>query len=198
MKSLKEERQGKVNVVASTSFFVPKPFTPFQWSRMDTPEEYLQKQKLLKNKINEQLNRKSIRYNWHEAELSQLEGVLARGDRKLSKVIYEAYKAGCLYDSWSEFFDYDKWLKAFEKEGISISFYNSRERGEDEIFPWDFIDVGVSKAFLLREYKRAIKSTVTPNCRQLCYNCGAKAFGGGVCFENISAKEKPQEVKSEG
>jgi radical SAM family uncharacterized protein len=194
----KEERQGKVNVVASTSFFVPKPFTPFQWSRMDTPEEYLQKQQLLKNKINEQLNRKSIRYNWHEAELSQLEGVLARGDRKLSKVIYEAYKAGCLYDSWSEFFDYDKWLKAFEKEGISISFYNSRERGEDEIFPWDFIDVGVSKAFLLREYKRAIKSTVTPNCRQLCYNCGAKAFGGGVCFENISAKEKPQEVKSEG
>ena len=179
----KDQRQGKVSIVASTSFFVPKPFTPFQWSRMDTPEEYLYKQKYLRSKINEQLNRKSIKYNWHEAQLSELEGALARGDRRLSKVIYDAYKAGCLYDSWSEHFDYDKWVKAFDDNGIDMSFYNSRERKEEEIFPWDFIDVGVTKAFLLREYKRAKNAAVTPNCRELCYNCGAKSFGGGVCFD---------------
>lgn len=181
----RDRKQGKVSIVASTSFFVPKPFTPFQWSRMDTPEEYLQKQRLLRSKINEQLNKKSIKFNWHEAELSELEGVLARGDRRLSKVIYDAYKSGCLYDSWSEHFDYGKWIKAFEENSISISFYNSRERQEEEIFPWDFIDVGVSKAFLLREYSRAKDSILTPNCRQLCYNCGAKGFGGGVCFEDL-------------
>lgn len=179
----KDQRQGKVSIVTSTSFFVPKPFTPFQWSRMDTPEEYMQKQKLLRNKINEQLNRKSIKFNWHEAELSELEGVFARGDRRLSKVIYDAYRAGCLYDSWGEHFNYGIWCKAFEENGISMAFYNSRERREDEVFPWDMIDAGVSKVFLLREYRRAIKEEVTPNCRQLCYNCGAKEFGGGVCVQ---------------
>ena len=177
----KEQRQGKVSIVASTSFFVPKPFTPFQWCRMDTPEEYIQKQRFLRSKINEQLNKKSIKFNWHEAELSELEGVLARGDRRLSRVIYDAYMSGCLYDSWSEHFNYDKWMKAFEKNGVSISFYNSRERHEDEIFPWDIIDAGVSKSFLLREYRRAKSGKTTPNCRELCYNCGAKKFGGGVC-----------------
>jgi radical SAM family uncharacterized protein len=177
----KEQRQGKVSIVASTSFFVPKPFTPFQWCRMDTPEEYIQKQRFLRSKINEQLNKKSIKFNWHEAELSELEGVLARGDRRLSRVIYDAYMFGCLYDSWSEHFNYDKWMKAFEKNGVSISFYNSRERHEDEIFPWDIIDAGVSKSFLLREYRRAKSGKTTPNCRELCYNCGAKKFGGGVC-----------------
>ncbi len=179
----KEQRNGKVSIVSSTSFFVPKPFTPFQWSRMDTAEEYIAKQRFLRSKFNEQLNKKSIKFNWHEAELSVLEGVLARGDRKLSKVILDAYRAGCLYDSWSEHFHYEKWIEAFEKNGISIEFYNSRERGEEEIFPWDFIDTGVTKEFLLREYKRAKGVMVTPNCRQTCYNCGAKVFGGGVCFE---------------
>lgn len=184
----KDQRQGKVNIVVSSSFFVPKPFTPFQWSRMDTPKEYLDKQRYLRAKINEQLNRKSIKFNWHEAELSELEGVLARGDRRLSKVIYDAYMSGCIYDSWSEYFDYDKWLKAFEENGVSIEFYNSRERNEDELFPWDIIDVGVSKSFLLREYRRAKDGIVTPNCRELCYNCGAKRFGCGVCvLENEMA-----------
>lgn len=177
----KEQRQGKVSIIASTSFFVPKPFTPFQWCRMDTPEEYIQKQRFLRSKINEQLNKKSIKFNWHEAELSELEGVLARGDRRLSRVIYDAYMSGCLYDSWSEHFNYDKWVRAFEKNGVSISFYNSRERHEDEMFPWDIIDAGVSKSFLLREYRRAKSGKTTPNCRELCYNCGAKKFGGGVC-----------------
>ena len=179
----KDQRNGKVSIVSSTSFFVPKPFTPFQWSRMNTSEEYINKQRFLRSKFNEQLNRKSIKFNWHEAELSVLEGVFARGDRRLGKVIYDAYQSGCLYDSWSEHFQYEKWVEAFEKNGISMEFYTSREREEDEIFPWDFIDAGVSKGFLLREYKRAKAGTVTPNCRQTCSNCGGKAFGGGVCFE---------------
>lgn len=179
----KEERNGKVAITSSTSFFVPKPFTPFQWSRMDTGEEFIKKARFLKGKMKEQLNQKSIKYRWHEAELTELEGVFARGDRRISKVIYDAYKAGCLYDSWSEYFDYNKWMKAFEENDIDIKFYNCRERGEDEIFPWDFLDVGVTKDFLLREYKRAKGELVTPNCRQACCNCGANSFGGGVCFE---------------
>lgn len=200
----KDKRQGKVSIVASTSFFVPKPFTPFQWSGMDTPEEYIQKQRYLRSKINEQLNKKSIKFNWHEAELSELEGVLARGDRRLGKVIYDAYRSGCLYDSWSEYFDYDKWMKAFNDNAISVSFYNSRERREDEVFPWDIIDAGVSKSFLLREYRRAKNATVTPNCRELCFNCGAKKYGMGVCFEGqnlmmkVNASSEDAEVAYEG
>lgn len=185
----KDKRNGKVGITASTSFFVPKPFTPFQWSRMNTIEEYLGKQKFLRSKINEQLNRKSIKYNWHEAELSILEGVLARGDRKIGKVIYDAYKAGCMYDSWSEHFDYEKWVQAFEDNKIDMSFYTSREREIDEILPWDYIDVGVTKDFLWREYKRGVDEKVTPNCRKACANCGAQVFHGGVCYE-----ERGQEV----
>jgi radical SAM superfamily enzyme YgiQ (UPF0313 family) len=184
----KDQRNGKVSISTSTSFFVPKPFTPFQWSRMNTGQEYIEKQRLLRGKINEQLNRKSIKFSWHEAELSELEGVLARGDRRISKAIYDAYKDGCLYDSWSEYFHYDKWMKAFADNGINMAFYNSREREEDEIFPWDFIDTGVTKEFLLREYRKAKSEKVTPNCRQTCFNCGAKAFGGGVCFEECSGQ----------
>jgi len=182
----KDQRNGKVSIGASASFFVPKPFTPFQWSRMNTAKEYIEKQRFLRGKFNAQLNKKSIKFNWHEAELSELEGVLARGDRRVSKVIYDAYKAGCLYDSWSEYFNNDKWMKAFEDNGITIAFYNSREREEEEIFPWDFIDVGVTKEFLLREYRKAKHELVTPNCRQTCFHCGAKSFGGGVCFEECS------------
>ncbi|QHQ62347.1 TIGR03960 family B12-binding radical SAM protein [Anaerocolumna sedimenticola] len=185
----KDQRNGKVSIVASTSYFVPKPFTPFQWARMDTPEEYIAKQRFLRGKINDQLNRKSIKYNWHEAEVSILEGVFARGDRKLSKVIFDAYKAGCLYDSWSEYFKYDVWIKAFEENNIDIPFYTSRERVKEENLPWDFIDVGVTKEFLWREYNRGIHEKVTPNCRRACADCGAKVFNGGVCYE-----EKGQEV----
>jgi radical SAM family uncharacterized protein len=179
----KDERNGRVNIVSSTSFFVPKPFTPFQWSRMTTSEEFLEKQRFLHGKMKEQLNYKSIKYNWHEVELTMLEGVLARGDRRVGKIVYDAYKAGCLYDSWSEYFKYDAWMSAFEKNGMDPLFYTSRERDLEEILPWDFIDVGVTKEFLVREYKRAVGEKVTPNCRQACANCGAKVFGGGVCFE---------------
>lgn len=179
----KDQRNGKVSIVASTSYFVPKPFTPFQWVKMDSTESYLQKQRYLRAKINEQLNRKSIKYNWHEAEVSILEGVFARGDRRLSKVLYDAYKAGCLYDSWSECFKYDTWMKAFEENQIDIDFYTTREREKEEILPWDFIDVGVTKEFLWREYTRGINEKVTPNCRRACVDCGAKVFNGGVCYE---------------
>lgn len=179
----KEERNGKVNIVASTSFFVPKPFTPFQWTRMVRSEEFVEKQKFLNEKMKEQLNQKSIKYNWHEAELTLLEGVLARGDRRLSRVIYDAYKAGCIFDSWSEYFEFEKWMDAFEKNQIDPYFYTSREREKEEILPWDFIDIGVSKQFLWLEYQAAKDEVITPNCRQKCAGCGAKSFGGGVCYE---------------
>ncbi|HAB61608.1 MAG TPA: TIGR03960 family radical SAM protein [Lachnospiraceae bacterium] len=179
----KEERNGRVSIVSSTSFFVPKPFTPFQWVRMNTSEEFLEKQRFLNGKMREQLNAKSIKYNWHEAELTMLEGVLARGDRRLSKIVYDAYKAGCIYDSWSEHFKYDLWMKAFEDNNMDPLFYTSREREFEEILPWDFIDVGVTKKFLIREYERAVSEKITPNCRQACSGCGAMSFGGGVCFE---------------
>lgn len=179
----KDKRNGRVNINVSTSYFVPKPFTPFQWHPMETKENYLEKQRFLKRNINEQLNRKSIRFSWHDAETSTIEGVFARGDRRLGKAIYDAYKSGCIYDSWSEYFDYDKWLQAFENNDIEIAFYANRTRELDEILPWDFIDVGVTKEFLWRDYNRSLKEKVTPNCADGCANCGAKVFEGGICFD---------------
>ena len=180
----KEKRQGKVQVVASTSFFVPKPFTPFQWARMCTKDEFLEKARIVNRKMKEMKNHKCLKYNWHEADVTVLEGVLARGDRKVAAVIEEAYKNGALYDSWSESFKNDVWMQAFETCGVDIDFYTTRERGIDELFPWDFIDVGVTKEFLKREWNNAMNEKVTPNCRMQCSGCGAKNFGGGVCFEN--------------
>ena len=179
----KTERNGKVQIVASSSFFVPKPFTPFQWASMNTKEEFLQKAHVVNDTVKEQLNRKSIKYNYHEADVTVLEGVLARGDRRVGKVILNAYRKGCLYDAWSESFHNDLWMEAFEEEGIDIMFYTKRERDMDEILPWDFIDVGVSKEFFKREWQRAKDEVVTPNCRMACQGCGAATFGGGVCFE---------------
>lgn len=180
----KDQRNGKVQVTASTSFFVPKPFTPFQWARMCTKEEFLDRAKIVNTKMKEMLNRKSLRYNWHEADLTVLEGVFARGDRKVAAVLLEAYKNGALYDSWSEYFHNDIWMEAFKTCGIDIDFYTVRERMPDEVFPWDFIDAGVSKDFLIREWKQAIEETVTPNCRQKCAGCGVMKYKGGVCYEN--------------
>ena len=180
----KERRNGKVQVVASTSFFVPKPFTPFQWARMCTKEEFLEKARVVNHKMKEMLNHKSLKYNWHEADVTVLEGVLARGDRRVAGVIEEAYKNGALYDSWSESFKNEIWMKAFETCGVDLSFYTTRERSLEEIFPWDFIDTGVSKDFLKREWEQAKKGVVTPNCRERCSGCGIRKFGGGVCFED--------------
>ncbi|MCF2667021.1 TIGR03960 family B12-binding radical SAM protein [Faecalicatena contorta] len=179
----KDQRNGKCQITTSTSFFIPKPFTPFQWARMYTNEEYIARAAVVKHEFQEQLNRKSLKYHWHDAEVTVLEGVFARGDRRVSKVLLEAYQSGCIYDSWSETFDNEKWMKAFENTGIDIGFYNLRERDESEIFPWDFIDIGVTKAFLRREWERAMRGETTPNCRIQCSGCGAATYGGGVCFE---------------
>ena len=180
----KEERNGKVQVVASSSFFVPKPFTPFQWAKMCTKDEFIERAYIVRNKFREMHNTKSLKYNWHEADLTILEGVFARGDRRVAPVIEEAYRQGALYDSWSESFHNDIWMKAFDTCGVDIGFYTFRDRDIDEVFPWDFIDSGVTKDFLVREWKNAIGEKVTPNCRQQCSGCGARKYEGGVCFEH--------------
>ncbi len=179
----KEKRNGKCQIVASTSFFIPKPFTPFQWARQCTKEQFLEKAYQTRTAITEQLNQKSIKYNWHEADASVMEGIFARGDRRVGQVILLAYQKGCFYDAWSEYFKNDVWLSCFAECGLDISFYTTRERAEDEIFPWDFIDCGVTKSFLLREWKKALAETVSPNCRMQCQGCGAARYGGGVCLE---------------
>ena len=179
----KDQRHGKCQITASSSFFVPKPFTPFQWAPMCKAEEYMRRAHLVNDEFKEQLNRKSLKYNWHDAEVTVLEGIMARGDRKISKAIEEAYRLGCLFDSWTESFHNELWMQAFENTGVDIDFYNLRERGEDELFPWDFIDIGVTRKFLRREWNRAMEEKVTPNCRMQCSGCGAAKFGGGVCYE---------------
>jgi radical SAM family uncharacterized protein len=179
----KEKRNGKCQIVASTSFFIPKPFTPFQWARQCTKEQFLEKAYQTRTAITEQLNQKSIKYNWHEADASVMEGIFARGDRRVGQVILLAYQKGCFYDAWSEYFKNDVWLSCFAECGLDTSFYTTRERAEDEIFPWDFIDCGVTKSFLLREWKKALAETVSPNCRIQCQGCGAARYGGGVCME---------------
>lgn len=177
----KEKRQGKIQIVASTSFFVPKPFTPFQWARQNTKEEFIDKAYMTRKAIMSQLNQKSIKYNWHEADTSVLEGVFARGDRKLNAVIKRAYELGCMYDAWSETYRHDLWLQAFKECNVSIDFYTTRERQDDEIFPWDILDCGVSKEFLLSEWHKAKEGTTTPNCAQKCNGCGAAKYGTGIC-----------------
>ena len=145
--------------------------------------EYIARAAIVKHAFQDQLNRKSLKYNWHDAEVTVLEGILARGDRKVGKLIEEVYRLGAIYDSWSDQFDNDKWMQAFENTGIDIGFYNLRERYEDEVFPWDFIDIGVTKKFLRKEWDKAMKGEVTPNCRMQCSGCGAARWGGGVCVE---------------
>ena len=179
----KEQRNGKCQITASSSFFVPKPFTPFQWASMFSAEEYTRRASVVKEEFQAQLNRKSLRYNWHDAQTTVLEGVMARGDRKVGAVIEEAYRLGCIFDSWTECFRNDLWMQAFENTGVDIDFYNLRQRGADELFPWDFIEIGVNRKFLYREWEKAMNGEVTPNCRMQCSGCGAASFGGGVCCE---------------
>lgn len=183
----KEKRKGKCQITASSSFFIPKPFTPFQWASMLPAEEYVRRAYIVKNEFAQQLNKKSMKYNWHEADVTVLEGVFARGDRKTGKVIEEAYRLGCLYDSWTETFNNSLWMKAFENTGIDIEFYTMRDRSTEELLPWDFIDIGVSKTFLKKEWERAKEASVTPNCRMQCSGCGAAQFKTGVCIEGRNA-----------
>lgn len=185
----KEKRVNeRVQIVASTSFFVPKPFTPFQWASQCTKDEFIEKAYLTRKAISEQLNQKSIKYNWHEADASVLEGVLARGDRRLCEVIRRVYAKGSFYDAWSEFYDNDRWLDTIEECGLSVDFYTHRERSLDEILPWDFIDCGVTKEFLKREWEKAQREEVSANCKLKCQGCGAAKFGGGICFESKPAQ----------
>ena len=179
----KEQRKGKVQVNVSTSFFIPKPFTPFQWAGMYREEDFVEKAKVVKSEIRAQVNQRSIRYSWHEPDVTILEGFLARGDRRCAQVILKAYEKGAIYDAWSESFDYNIWKEAFAETNTDIDFYTLRERSTDEILPWDFIDAGVTKKFLIHEWEQAKKETVTPNCRQKCSGCGAMRYGGGVCYE---------------
>lgn len=179
----KEERNGRVAITASTSFFVPKPFTPFQWASMNREQEFLDKAHLVKDTVRSMLNQKSIRYTYHDAGVSVLEGVLARGDRRISGVILQAYRNGALFDAWTEHYRADAWEEAFRSCGIDPYFYTSRERSTEELLPWDFIDTGVSRKFLEREWERAKKGIITPNCRQQCSGCGCTQFRGGVCLE---------------
>ncbi len=178
--SLPTKPKGKaVNVSISVSTFVPKPFTPFQWAAQNTFDEIVEKQHALTHSV----TTRKISLAWHEVRTSVLEGVIARGDRRLGKAIYNAWKMGCKFDSWEEFFDFDKWVKAIADAGLTMEFYASRQRTPDEIFPWDHIDVGVSKAFLRREYEKASRAEITPNCKEHCAGCGAnKLIGGGRCI----------------
>ena len=168
---------------------------PKEWCAMDRPEEFLRKAHLVNDTMEREINHKSLKYQYHESDLSKLEGVFARGDRRVSDAILAAYKKSCIYDSWTESFDFAKWTEAFDECGIDMDFYIRRERPLDESFPWDFIDIGVTKDFLKREYLNARNETVTPNCREKCSGCGAAGFGGGVCREWFKDKDP---AKAEG
>ncbi|MBR0398090.1 MAG: TIGR03960 family B12-binding radical SAM protein [Eubacterium sp.] len=179
----KESRNGKIQITASCSYFVPKPFTPFQWAKMDTVESYLEKASAAKQEVRAQTNQRSIRFTYHASGVSKLEGVFARGDRRCAEVLRCAYQNGALFDAWTENFRQEIWDDAFTACGIDPAFYIHRERSTEERLPWDFIDIGVTKEFLKREWENAKAARVTPNCRQQCSGCGARKYGGGVCFE---------------
>ncbi|MBO5552236.1 MAG: TIGR03960 family B12-binding radical SAM protein, partial [Lachnospiraceae bacterium] len=181
----KEERKGvRVQVTSSASFFVPKPFTPFQWCAMDSPDNFVRKAHMVNLAMEQAANHKSLRFQYHESGISRLEGLFARGDRRVSRAILAAYEKGCIYDAWTESFDPAKWDEALKETSTDIDFYTLRERPLDESFPWDIIDTGVSAGFLKKEYQRAKEGIITPNCREQCNACGAAGFGGGICFAN--------------
>lgn len=173
-----ERRKKGLNVSVSTSSFVPKPFTPFQWEAQDSIDVLREKQRFLQGK----LKKKYISYSWHDPELSFLEAVFARGDRRVGKVLAKAWEKGCKFDSWGEHFKFDKWMEVFRECGIDPSFYANRKRDCEEVFPWDHIDVGVTKGFLIKESQKAKDGELTLECRVKCSGCGAYALQGGVCF----------------
>ncbi len=175
-----ERPKGKgVSVTLSAAAFVPKPHTPFQWFGQDTLDMFEKKQSTLRSN----LPKGKIKLNYHEAKTSFIEAVFARGDRKLGKVLLEAYKRDFKFDGWNDCFNFDNWIKLFEDTGIDPSFYANRQRGFDEVFPWDHIDYAIKKSFLKAEYQLALASTTTPNCKEKCSNCGANVYSGGICRE---------------
>ncbi len=173
-----DKPKGKgVTVSISVASFVPKPFTPFQWEPQDTMEQLVEKQKHLM----ENVHTRKIQVSWHQSRTSFLEGVFARGDRKLCNVIESAWRKGCKFDGWDEYFLFDKWMEAFEENDIDPAFYSNRRRAFSEILPWDHLDYGIRKAFLEEENKKAHESVTTPHCRQKCAACGAAKLNGGQC-----------------
>lgn len=182
------ERQKRVTVTSSASFFVPKPFTAFQWSRMNSADEFLRKAYLARDTMMGMKNKKSLRFQYHDAETTMIEGILARGDRRLGQALVNIYRAGCFFDAWTEYFHPEIWYEEMKKLGLDPDFYTARERDTDEVLPWDVIDAGVSKSFLEREYMRAREGTVTPNCMQHCSGCGAASFGTGICYYKRNAE----------
>lgn len=176
--SLPTRQKGKsISVSIGLSTFTPKPHTPFQWHAQDTGEEIQRKQKLLL----ENIHTKKISVSWNDSDMSLMESAISRGDRRTGKVIYDAYKFGCRFDSWDEFFDIGKWRAAFDANGLAPEFYANRERSFDEVLPWDHMDYGISKKFLIEEMKRAEQGITTPNCREHCSKCGAACFKSGIC-----------------
>lgn len=172
----------RVSIGISTSFFVPKPHTPFQWETQDSIDEMKRKMRLLKDKLSKL---RDVEYSWHDFYLSKIEAVFSRGDRRLSSVLKKAVELGCQFDDWSDYFDFSKWEKAFEECGIDYKFYSDRKRDYEEILPWDMIDIGVKKEFLIKESKKAYEERVTPSCFERCSVCGATTFEGGICFEKV-------------
>ena len=173
-------KKRRLSINLATAFFVPKPFTPFQWEKQTSPEEYLRRVHLLQSC----LTARGVDYRYHESDLSRLEAVLARGDRRLSKVLLRAHELGCKLDSWDEYFRYDLWMQAFSDCGVDPEFYTTRGFAEDEILPWQTIDIGVSRDFFLRERALAYQSVTTPDCRTKCAGCGARSLSErGVCDE---------------
>ncbi len=177
-RNVPREKRGKnLNVTVSTATFVPKAFTPFQWEPQDSIENVHQKQMHLKDKIRS----KQITYNYHENKLSFMEAVFARGDRRVCKVLIKAWQLGCKFDGWGEHFKYENWMKAFEECGVDPYFYVTRRRAYEEILPWDHVDIGVSKKYLISESKKSLEGVVTPNCKEDCGGCGAAGFKSGIC-----------------
>ena len=170
----KEKRGRSVKVTVSVSAFVPKPFTAFQWEAQDSLEVMKEKQKYLRSRITD----RKIVYHWHDAEVSRIEGVLSRGDRRLAPALVAAAREGMAYAAWSEHFFYDKWIEIFERLGIDPDFYACRARSLDEVLPWDIIDCGVNKSYLVRERERAYAEKTTPSCAEHCNGCGADRLGG--------------------
>ena len=166
-----------VRITVSTSCFVPKPHTPFQWEGQIPMEEYLRRVRLLR----ESMNMRSVAYNWHDPETGVIEAALSRGDRRLGAVIEQVWRDGGRLDAWSEYFSFERWLNAFEKCGLDLEFYAARERGRDELLPWEVIDIGVRREHLWREREKCRASELSPDCRVRCTGCGAGALTGGVC-----------------
>ena len=174
-----ENRARGVRIHVSTAFFVPKPFTPFQWEAQLDPTEYQRRVQLLREAFR---GNKSVRYDYHAPDLSRLEAVLARGDRRVAPVLARAVELGARLDAWDEYFDYSLWLQAFADCGVDPDFYAMRERGEDEILPWDSISVGVERSYLASERRQAYRSVITPDCRTKCTGCGAnRLYTRGNC-----------------